>query len=853
MSPHMAQLLARQMLTPKPANTHMQASSQGQKTAKRPVSSTTKPLITGAKPTAITEKAQQAHQGNWYPKYEAWQGSNTELAPSTQKPVVDGSAGAPDPGALLSFETKQRLRKEALRRIAAGKGNEEGVNVARPSGTQQKELVNQGTKRQRGDEYLEDKATKRQKEPERPRLPVANVVPLKKAPSTRAKNHAAARQPSLPLAPTPYISHNVQPYVPRQQRGYGAPSLPPNAQPYHPQQQPGHIPITAQSGSQPWGPISFTDMLEGGSSFGLDDDQVESTANPPTLSGSVSSNPKISENPGSLSLAEMLDEDLPFGFDDRYDLNIKPPAPNDSLSSTPKVSEIPASSGIQDDQYIFGDFNRAPDDFSVFEGIEQDVGPVSADAIAVMMATFVEEDGSAPEAPAIGATNVQPVVATQRQLGVATATEQSVSVNGRPTPGGKRAGSEDEEGATAAAEEERRSKRHQAEQVPEDDVALESKKRLSEADQKRSAIRKKIDEQKKALSRQRKPSTEDYTSATTSINIDPVACSDSDIEDAFAEMESASSSKGLAVPVSATEQRPTDATATVSVSDKALLSPAVDEYAVLENPAASLAAENNDLSAFFQTIAANPDIDPESLWYHPTYGFSPDADDGWETVASLCGPAPAFPPSQQQPAQDEPAQHEPAQQEPITRPPYVRPNGVLPGTPRDIQLQNEYIRKYNLRAQLRDAQPVSNRPLISLLLKLPFTVIEIGGRKPKTKEMASENIHLEQSQNNHAKRKRPNTNEAGAEIPPSASTLSIQDTQNHQPHNTNNKKKPTAQDYLSADSSEHFNPLYFSDSDINEAFDDPWMVRELGAEATATTASTAQADLSGTENPPKPT
>lgn len=118
----------------------------------------------------------------------------------------------------------------------------------------------------------------------------------------------------------------------------------------------------------------------------------------------------------------------------------------------------------------------------------------------------------------------------------------------------------------------------------------------------------------------------------------------------------------------------------------------------------------------------------------------------------------------------------------------------------------------------------------------------------KQTEMAADNLQSENPQQHHAKRKRANTNEAGAETPHSTSTPS---THNEKPSNISKKKckEPTAQAYLSAASSEYFDPVFFLDSDIDDAFDDPWMVRELEADATATTAVTAQTNPPGTEAP----
>ncbi|KAL8905567.1 MAG: hypothetical protein Q9207_002557 [Kuettlingeria erythrocarpa] len=447
MPPHMAQHMARQMLAPNGANPHSQYGSQEQQPAKRATSSAKKVRSARELPAVALENAQQAQKADGYNQQGASQRSNAGLATSVRNPAVNGSAGASNPGQQFSPEHQQRLMEEARRRVAAGQGYEQGVNVARPSAANQTGPIKPGAKRQRGEEYLEDKAPKRQETSGRPHLPLGNVsdVPSKKARSVRAKPQDATRQPS---GPAPYTPLNVQPYIPQQQPRYDAQYVLPNLQAYHPHQQPGYM---AQSGSQSWEPTSYTEMLGDDFHLGLDDDPFVLNAEPL----------------------------IPFGLP----------------SMNPEVWSTPAVNGLQDDQHVFGDFSQDPSDLSVFNGMEKFVEHISPEAIATMLTTYREDFGIALEAPAMEAAKVEPVKSTLPLPDGSILIEQRVLGNALQSVGATRGRSEDGEGTSAVAAEECFLKKLQTE-LGRDNAAPESIDQLTKADQKRSKIGKKLNEQK---------------------------------------------------------------------------------------------------------------------------------------------------------------------------------------------------------------------------------------------------------------------------------------------------------------------------------------------------------------------
>lgn len=120
-------------------------------------------------------------------------------------------------------------------------------------------------------------------------------------------------------------------------------------------------------------------------------------------------------------------------------------------------------------------------------------------------------------------------------------------------------------------------------------------------------------------------------------------------------------------------------------------------------------------------------------------------------------------------------------------------------------------------------------------------------------EEAEENVGVGDEAEHPSKRYRPDSHEGNRASLSSASKLSDEDRKRHEIRKTIDDHKkataardPTAQEYRSALSSNNFDSTNFGDSDIDNAFDDPTLAKQLTSETSNSAASTAHPKPAGT-------
>ncbi|KAI4123851.1 MAG: hypothetical protein LQ338_005073 [Usnochroma carphineum] len=461
---------------------------------------------------ASPAKKSRADNLREYTRMALSQAINAVPPKKTRQPVEHGEIGPPPPG-LRPYEDAQRMTAERPRYQPQGRSTvvqNGSASVQAPAGSHYEVAAHAGEKRQQSDDNPRGKAEKRPKTIEHPQAqePTARNVLAKQTrrfPSVLAKSPVLVGRSELARSPGPKSIPHSKPSDEQQQDAPAIGEFQWNdwvADSSKSIQESQHF-VEAGSNSR----VSTTPASGQGNLTSFD-----TSSDAPAVS-------RLSTQGPSMNSATALDGN-------QSEATVPAPPQGDMRSEIPQASGAPSANDNQDNELQFGNFDYDSNDLSVLENLADDedlrLAIERADALFAAHAPTTDANAAEPPAPA-SSHPVEPSPVGQ----------QPASADRAQAAGGKRGRSElTEDQLYDEYEQEYQAKRQRSDDGEGSSKASASGSKLADSDQKRSLIRRKIEDHKRATA-VKKPTAQDYIYAFSSANLDTATFADADIENAY--------------------------------------------------------------------------------------------------------------------------------------------------------------------------------------------------------------------------------------------------------------------------------------------------------------------------------